>query len=143
MGYVDVRAILTQSSKVAEKKAALEADFQTKHEAISAQQDKIQQLYEEIKKNEKTYSKSDLDAKHAELSKLQEALQTDEMNFQSEVIQAQNTTMDALMSDINAAAASVAKDKGYAVVLAKQDVLYAESTDDDLTASVQSIFDGQ
>ena len=128
IGVVDVNKIFSGYTKVADNQAEFDkfqkdrqAEVQKKVDAIQKDvkslQDKLDKQGKVLKKEEADKLKADIDGKQKEMIKLSRDLYDE--------LKAKNAEMvSARIKDIEAAISKLAKEKGYAVVINKEAVLY-------------------
>lgn len=136
VAVVDMEALVADSSQLKAEKKSLEDKFEKRHKDLVAMQKKLAEKMKAYQKDAAVMKAEAKQALEAEITKQQQAFQTQQGAYEKDVYNAQHKAMDKVMNAIRSAAKKVAKTKGVDLVLAKAMAVYADD-DVDLTDDVK------
>ena len=143
VAVVNVQQVLQQSPRVAALSKKLEADFKPRQTKIAGKQKALQDELEQFKKDSadsKKMTQKDRDATQKQIAADRSELVKEVVAFQQDLGKEQNKVMQGIITDLNGIVSSVAKSKGYNLVLDSQAVVFTADKANDLTKDVEKQF---
>lgn len=137
---VDVGAILQSSAQANQAKTDLKAQFGKRAKDLDAQQQQLQTLKDNFKKNQLTMNQSDRSAMQDKISATEQKLINDEKQFEHDFETARNGQMTKILGQMKSAIAAVAAKNGDTLILDTHTVLYADDSLD-VTDEVKTAFE--
>ena len=144
MGYVDMRAVLTESKSGKAHRAELESYIKDKQAALRKEEDKLNAMKQSLEKEQLTLSDKQKQEKQRDFQAKVQAFQKMAGEADQELRKKDADYTNKAVEDIRKIIADLAKSEKISIVLAKTDVtvLYADEGMD-LTQKVIDKFDAQ
>jgi len=144
MGYVDMRAVLTESKSGKQHRAELESFIKDKQAALKKEEDKLNTLKQSLEKDQLTLSDKQKQEKQRDFQTKVQAFQKMAGEADQELRKKDADYTNKTVEDIRKIIADLAKSEKISIVLAKTDmtVLYADDGMD-LTQKVIDKLDAQ
>lgn len=139
IGVVDMRQILTSAPQMKQINATLKDQFSKRKETILSQAKVLQSDMAEYGKNKAVMSGSKADALKSKITKEQEQLRTEQMQYQQDLMSAQNKAMSGFLNRLKFSVSKVAAKQGLTVVFPKNNLLYAADNTDITSAVLDSL----
>jgi outer membrane protein len=124
IGYVDVASIFDQYSDTKKAKLALEKEIKAKQDTIQKMSDEVKNLREGLAAQQATISAEDKKNKAQEIDRKAQDLQKFTEDSESELTKKEADLTQNILAKIYAAVQQVGKDKGYSLVLDKNNVIF-------------------
>ncbi len=141
VAVVDIKSIAESSAEMKALNKNLEDKFKPMQEALMKKDQAFRDKAEKFKADSLTMSKGDREKMEAGLQKEQTQLRDEQSKFQREFFQAQNTGYQNFIGKLKSSVAQIAKDKGYQLVLQKNEAIALYSADSvDITKLVKDSF---
>ncbi|PIZ04016.1 MAG: hypothetical protein COY58_06630 [Gammaproteobacteria bacterium CG_4_10_14_0_8_um_filter_38_16] len=135
VGVVDMKAIFSQSSQVKEIKASLTKQFEPQKEKLQKMSTALQADVAKYQKNKEVMNKKELTALETSITKQETAFRDAQTQFQQDVFNAQNKSLEKFMNSVKASVKIVAEKNKLDLVIPSNDVLYTKG-DKDITKAV-------
>ena len=144
LGTVDMQKALQAVDEGRKAKSQLEKEFNERKKSIQAEEASIRKAGEEFKKQSAVLTDEAKAKKNSELQERMMKLQELTMRSQQDIQKKERELTDPLIKRLRIVIEKIAKEKGYTVVLEKNEntVLYSPEKDD-LTTEVVSAFNKQ
>lgn len=142
IGYVDVRAVLTESKAGKQHRADLEKYIKDKQAAIKKEEEKLNSLKQAFEKDALTLSDAQKQQKQKEFQEKVQAFQKMAQDADRELRQKDTEFTNQSLEAIRTIAAEVAKEDKVNLVIGRGEVLYADDGMD-LTPKVTQKFDSR
>jgi outer membrane protein len=144
MGYVDMRAVLTESKSGKQHRAELESFIKDKQAALRKEEDKLNAMKQSLEKEQLTLSDKQKQDKQRDFQAKVQAFQKLAGEADQELRKKDADYTNKAVEDVRKIIADLAKSEKINIVLAKTDmtVLYADDGMD-LTQKVIDKFDAQ
>lgn len=124
IGYVDIASIFDQYSETKKAKLALEKEIKAKQDTIQKMSDEVKNLREGLDKQQGTISMDDKKVKAQEIDRKAQELQKFTEDSENELSKKESDLTQTILTKIYAAVQQVGKDKGYSLVLDKNNVIF-------------------
>jgi outer membrane protein len=125
VGVVNVEKVLDGSKSVQATKKKLQAEFKTKHEHLQVEQQSLETLMNNYKRNESVMSKTELKKMQKKIGAQQERLFKLGQLYAGQAEKAQAKVMKSFMTSFKSAAAAVAKQDKLSLVIPSATVIYS------------------
>lgn len=142
IGYVDVRAVLTESKAGKQHRADLEKYIKDKQAVIKKEEEKLNSLKQAFEKDALTLSDAQKQQKQREFQEKVQAFQKMAQDADRELRQKDTEFTNQSIEAIRAIVAEVAREEKMNLVIGRGEVLYADGGMD-LTAKVTQKFDSR
>ena len=142
IGYVDVRAVLTESKAGKQHRADLEKYIKDKQAVIKKEEEKLNSLKQAFEKDALTLSDAQKQQKQREFQEKVQAFQKMAQDADRELRQKDTEFTNKSIETIRAIVAEVAREEKMNLVIGRGEVLYADDGMD-LTAKVTQKFDSR
>ena len=141
IAVVDIKLIAENSAEMKSLSKNLEQKFKPRQEALMKRDKDFRAKAEKYKTDAVTMAKAEKAKMETELDKEQTQLRDEQNKFQQEFFAEQNAGYKLYIDKLKQNVANVAKEKGYALVLQKNDAiaLYSDKSVD-ITKDVQAKF---
>ncbi len=141
IGYVDIASIFDKYSGTATAKLALEKEIKAKQDTIQKTSDEIKNLRESLDLPQSTLSPEDKKVKAQEIDRKAQELQKFTEDSENELSKKEANLTQEILAKIHAAVQKVGKEKGFSLVLDKNNVIFGiESWN--ITAEVLKVLEG-
>lgn len=124
IGYVDVASIFDQFSETKRAKLALEKEIKAKQDTIQKMSDEVKNLRGELEAQQSTLSVDDKKNKAQEIDRKAQDLQKFTEDSETELSKKEADLTQNLLAKIYAAVQQVGKDKGFSLILDKNNVIF-------------------
>jgi outer membrane protein len=142
VGYVDVRAVLTESKAGKQHRADLEKYIKDKQAVIKKEEEKLNSLKQAFEKDALTLSDAQKQQKQREFQEKVQAFQKMAQDADRELRQKDTEFTNQSIESIRAIVAEVAREEKMNLVIGRGEVLYADDGMD-LTVKVTQKFDSR
>jgi outer membrane protein len=142
IGYVDVRAVLTESKAGKQHRTDLEKYIKDKQAAIKKEEEKLNSLKQAFEKDALTLSDAQKQQKQREFQEKVQAFQKMAQDADRELRQKDTEFTNKSIEAIRVIVAEVAREEKMNLVIGRGEVLYADDGMD-LTAKVTQKFDSR
>ncbi len=139
VAVVNVQQVLQESARVTDLSKKLEGQFKARQAKINDEQKALQDELDKFKKESVTMSQKDKDATQKKIASSRADLVKQVVAYQQDLQKEQNKIMQGILGDLNNIVSSIAKSKGFTLVLDKQAVIFA-TDDNDITPDVAKQF---
>lgn len=139
VAVVNVQQVLQESARVTDLSKKLEGQFKTRQAKINDEQKALQDELDKFKKESVTMSQKDKEATQKKIASNRADLVKQVVAYQQDLQKEQNKIMQGILGDLNNIVSSIAKNKGFTLVLDKQAVIFA-TDDNDITPDVAKQF---
>lgn len=147
VAVVNVQQVLQQSPRVAALSKKLESDFKARQTKIAGKQKALQDELEQFKKDSgdanKKMTQKDRDDVQKKIAADRSELVKEVVAYQQDLGKEQNKVMQSILTDLNGIVSTIAKGKGYNLVLDSQAVVFTSDKANDLTKDVEKQFNNK
>lgn len=146
IGVVDRQVLLQQSPQAKAAQVEMHQKFDSRGNELTAQQNKIKDLQDQINRNGAVMSASQLQTLENQLDSLQQDFRRKSDDFQADLNTQRNLELGNLQAAIDDAAQKYAKTQNYNLILDKGVAYYADSTvdiTDQVLSQMQKDFNSQ
>lgn len=128
IGVVDLNKVLRADPHVAAAQAQLKKQFEPKNQALLAEQKSFQRQVEQYNKDQTNGKLKDADLKKAQQNLMSEEnkIQEDRNNFQRELANAQNQSMQNILKKVETAVQKIAAEQKIDLVLTKASTAFSK-----------------
>lgn len=130
VAVVDLGKIMENSSASKSAQEKLASEFDARRAEIVEQANAFKQEYDDFTRDKALWTEEEATAKQDLLAKKSAELTAVQMSFEQEFYEAQNTVFQGLLEQVKATVNSIAKEKGYTLVLPTNQVLHFEASND-------------
>lgn len=138
IGVVNVEKIFNDLPSVQSQKTKMQADYKNKSAQLQTEQDKLQKLVDQYKKNEAVMTQSQKQDLQTQIGAQQNKIMQMQQMFTQQSQDAQGQAMQQFIAKLQAAATQVAKSKHLTLVLPLTSAVYADNSLD-ITADVEKV----
>lgn len=138
IGVVNVEKIFNDLPSVQAQKAKMQADYKQKSAQLQTEQDKLQKLVDQYKKNEAVMTQSQKQDLQTQINTEQNKLMQMQQLFSQQSQDAQGQAMQTFISKLQAATAQVAKGKHLNLVVPFTSAIYSDNSLD-ITPDVEKV----
>lgn len=124
IGYVDIASIFDKYSGTATAKLALEKEIKAKQDTIQKTSDEIKNMRESLDLPQSTLSPEDKKVKAQEIDRKAQELQKFTEDSEDELSKKEAKLTQDILAKIHAAVQRVGKEKGFSLVLDKNNVIF-------------------
>ena len=142
IGYVDVRAVLTESNTGKQHRATLDKYVKDKQASLKKEEEKLNSLKQSIEKEALTLSDTQKQQKQKDFQEKVQALQKMAQDAERELRQKDADYTSKSLETVRAIVSEVAKEEKVNLVIGRGEVLFAEDGMD-LTSKVTQKFDSR
>ncbi len=124
IGYVDIASIFDQYSETKKAKLALEKEINAKQDTIQKMSDEVKNLRGELDAQQSTLSADDKKNSAQEIDRKAQDLQKFTEDSEAELSKKEADLTQNILTKIYAAVQQVGKDKGFSLILDKNNVIF-------------------
>ncbi len=124
IGYVDIASIFDQYSETRKAKLALEKEIKAKQDTIQKMSDEVKNMRGALEAQQSTLSAEDKKNKVQEIDRKAQDLQKFTEDSETELSRKEADLTQNILAKIHAAVQQVGKDKGFSLVLDKNNVIF-------------------